>query len=571
MIHPGKTGFVYWLVSLMLVSVGLAFAQDGRVTAELSSPVMAFGETVNLQITAHNIDAELDITALEKDFEVVSRTSSRQVNIVNGQRSSTVTWNIGILPRRVGALVVPAVNVGGLSTQALRLQVTAAASGTERQVYLEASVDNPNPYVQSQLIYTLKIYQRVQFSGDSLGYPDAPGLTVQQLGNDKQYTEEVDGQQYAVFERRFALFPQSSGKLIIPPVTLQGSTPGQRSTNSGLFTPRTRFTRQSQPIELDVKPRPADFTGEWWLPATSLELTASWATATSEFVVGQPLTRIISLVADGVGESQLPLISAPEINGANIYADESEASTVFIPNGLQAQREFSWAIIPQQAGALELPEIKLPWFDVATGTTQMAVIPAETIQVSASSTNSTATVAAPVGTAASLAEPVAAITDQGLSQRAEFWQRLAIVLGAAWLLTTGLAWFAWQQRLPGGRQKPPEELKSVKKPRMAIHIAAVEAAVRDNDLAALSRAVNAWGSAALDLSAPSLGEIAKRVESSELGEQLWSLDAALYRSADHRPQAAEFQSLAGLLRAEKPHGITQKDATHANQYALPAL
>lgn len=566
---PGKTAAHIVLFLASSLGLNTVIAQDARVSAELSSPVVAQGESVNLQIVAQGMDSELDTTPLEAEFDVVGRSSSRQVNIVNGKRSSTVIWNIEIQPRRVGSVVVPPVSVGDLKTAPIPLQVTKAAEGTQRQIYIEATVDNEKPLVQSQVIYTLKIYQRVQFSGDSLGYPNVEGVTVQQLGSDKQYTEEVDGQSYAVFERRFVLFPQASGSIEIPPVVLQGSTPGQRNANSGLFTPRKRFTRKSKAITLDVQPRPDEFTGQWWLPATALELSAEWASQ-AEPVVGQPLTRVIRLVANGVSETQLPEIEPAQIPGVSIYDDASDATTVFIPEGLQAQREFSWAIIPQRAGSLTLPEIKLPWFDVTTGTTQIATIPAETIEILApANTTDIQTPSLPAQTAVTDALP------QQLESTAElgkttFWKRVSVVLAACWAATL-LAWGLARFRSSTTKAKSPTQQKPQVRSRMPIHIAAVEAAVKDADIDALARSINAWGAAAFGRIAASPGDIANRVESERLKELLWKLDAAVYRPAQQVDDFADFGELAGLLRKEKTTDTQSRVAASDNRYALPSL
>ena len=567
--HPGKTVVRLALLFAALLSLNTVLAQDTRVSAELSSPVVAQGESVNLQIVAEGLDAALDTTSLETDFDVVGRSSSRQVNIINGKRTSTVIWNIEIQPRRAGTLTVPPVSVGALKTNPIQLQVSQAAAGNQRQVYLEASVDNAKPLVQSQVIYTLKIYQRVQFSGDSLGYPNVEGMTVQQLGSDKQYTEEVDGQSYAVFERQFVLFPQSSGLVEIPPVLLKGSTPGQRSANTGLFTPRKRFTRQSQSIALDVQPRPDEFTGQWWLPASSLELSAEWATQ-ADYVVGQPLTRVIRLVANGVSETQLPEIEPTQLPGVSIYADASDATTVFVPEGLQAQRQYSWAIIPQKAGSLTLPEINLPWFDVKTGITQIATIPAETIDVApAANAAEFQLPSQPTQSATTNAQPqqIAAAAD---ATTTTFWKRVSVLLAACWAATL-LAWGMGRFRSSSTKPANPVQENKQTRSRMPIHIAAVKAAVKDADIDALARSVNAWGSAAYGTKSTSPGEIAKRVESERLRELLWQLDAAIYRPAEQDDTFSDFDALAELLHSEKTVEPGHAIQTGDKQYALPSL
>ena len=586
---PGKTPPTYhWLLLACWFISCLAVAQDARIHAELASPSIALGESVNLQVVVSGTDAELDVSALETDFTVLSRGSSRQVNIYNGVRESTVIWNIELQPRREGQLTIPPVNVGQLVTRPLLLQVTAAPSGSDRQVYVEASVDTVQPYVQSQVIYTLKVFQRVQFSDGSLGYPNAPGVSVQQIEADDQTTENVNGQLYNVLQRRYVLFPQTSGRIVIPPVTLQGAMPGKRSNSTGLFTPRNRFARQSNSIELEVQPRPASFTGQWWLPVSSLELAAQWVTPADEFIVGRPLTRTITLTANGVGEAQLPEITPPDVPAAKIYADASEANTISVANGVQAQRRFSWAIIPQRAGSLTLPSITLPWFDVTSGTMQTATVPAQTIEILAAADSALtggpvtdvqnqAQVSAQDTTASSsVIENTITSPDSSNASAARianddtnFWKRLALITGVGWIATL-LAWVfnrLYRKRFQG---QLDQVHKPLSRPNIPIQIAAVEAAVKGNDFASLSRSVSAWGAAVYGTASAGPGEIAGQVESTELSRLLWALDAALY-SPVQKSDIASFAGLAELLRAETPDVGARQSARSQDEYALPTL
>ncbi len=588
--HPGNTPWRYALLLLACLFFScVVMAQDAFVEAELSSQTVALGESVNLQIVATGIDAELNLSELEAVVNVLGRSSSRQVNSFNGTIISKVIWNLEISPRESGQIVLPPVTVGDLATRPLLLQVAEAPTGADRTVYVEASVDNEQPYVQSQVIYTIRVFQRVQFSDASLDYPSAPGITVQQIDEGEQLTENIDGQPYNVFTRRYVLFPQTSGRIVIPPVTLQGAMPGTRSRSTGLFTPRNRFSRQSNPIELDVKPRPDSFTGQWWLPVSSIDLAQQWVTPAEEYFVGRPLTRTITLTANGVGEAQLPEIDPPELATAKIYADASEAQTISVDSGVQATRRFSWAIIPQQAGQLTLPEVTIPWFDVVSGTIQTATLPAQTIEIQAAvddaaalSNNSTSGDASLDGqtqaqdasnSADGIIAPTVNFGDAAQVSHANagtgFWKRVALVLGIGWLATV-LAWLFHNVLRRRSPKQVPRAQTSSSSQRIPIQIAAVEAAIKENDLAALSRSVSAWGKAAYATASASPGELAKEVASAELSQQLWQLDAALYspeRAAGH----TEFTGLAKLLRAEKPAPSRLNGENSQNEHALPAL
>jgi len=105
-VNPGK--HLLWLILLVsLLHSSLSVAQDVNVRAQLSASTITRDESVTLTITATGIDAELDASALEQSFDVLGRSSSRQVNTTidsNNQmvNTSVVTWALELLPRGQG-------------------------------------------------------------------------------------------------------------------------------------------------------------------------------------------------------------------------------------------------------------------------------------------------------------------------------------------------------------------------------------------------------------------------------------------------------------------------------------
>ncbi len=101
------------------------------------------------------------------------------------------------------------------------------SDGIQNQVssddfFLTSSVSKETIYVQEQLLYTVKIYFSMPFDqGAQLGAPLVDNAVIQQLGNDISTQEVIDGLRYNVIERRFVLFPQSSGSLEIAPLPSQ--------------------------------------------------------------------------------------------------------------------------------------------------------------------------------------------------------------------------------------------------------------------------------------------------------------------------------------------------------------
>jgi len=130
---------------LTMVWVATASAQEASVRAQLSQASIAFGDSVSLTVTATNLDEAIDLSSLDALFTVTGRSSSREVRILNGVRTSIVNWVITIEPKKSGVLTVPPIAVGQLQSRALALNVGNAPTGNQRDLFIEATVDTDSP------------------------------------------------------------------------------------------------------------------------------------------------------------------------------------------------------------------------------------------------------------------------------------------------------------------------------------------------------------------------------------------------------------------------------------------
>lgn len=101
---------------------------DARVQAQLSERELAYGQPVTLTLTAQgdSVDGP-DLSVLEPDFQILDRRVERRVATRNGQRSAQIRLNLLLLPRRDGALVLPAIPFGQARSEPLTLTVAPDA------------------------------------------------------------------------------------------------------------------------------------------------------------------------------------------------------------------------------------------------------------------------------------------------------------------------------------------------------------------------------------------------------------------------------------------------------------
>lgn len=352
------------------------------------NPVM-LDEAITLTVVAEG-DAERDAfnsSALLQDF-VVGRTSvSSQTQIINFDSRRTTTWTTTLFPRGEGRFVIPSFTIEGQSSQPISVEVIPVPTGTNQPVrdyYVTTSVNEPKVYLQQQLLYTVKLHLATGIERGSLQAPTMPNAEVRQIGEDRQYSDIVNGKRYQIIERHFAIIPQGSGELTIRGPVFSGEVMAANTNNRfGMFNRTKPINRTGPDIEITVLPVPEQIDYHW-LPSEFVQLNDEWQ-QNDGFVVGEPITRTLTLTAMGLVEEQLPELDEFYPPNFKVYPDQANTATIDRNDTLVAQRVESHAVIPTQAGSFVLPEVTVPWFNVKTKTTEYATIPARTIMVSPAS------------------------------------------------------------------------------------------------------------------------------------------------------------------------------------------
>lgn len=404
-----------WVGLIVLWILATNSVSAAGLEASLDRTRIAEGETVLLKVSADTqVDGMPDLSPLVLDFEVLDRRQSSRIQVINGRSRSWQEWDFILAPRRSGQLEIPSLRLGKLSSQPLRLDVypadQAAQAGLSQPVTLEIEVNPEQPYLQSQVDYVVRVLSNVPLRKDTLSDPVAEHAIIQRLGEDQKYQTVRAGQRYYVIERRYAVFPQRSGQLTLKGPLFQAQVPqppppganqprrdfgpgsrdpfndfdrlffGGRSGPDRLFS-RTRLTQlRGRLVTLDVLPQPAG-TASPWLPADSLRLQQRWQPDPPGFRVGEPVTRSVEMVAEGLTESQLPELTLESVSGITVYPDKGESVTQLEDGKLVARRRFTAAYVPAAAGRHVLPAITVAWWDKQAGEQRVAELPAMTVQV----------------------------------------------------------------------------------------------------------------------------------------------------------------------------------------------
>lgn len=436
------------LLRMMLVCAllwqGVARA---AVTLDITPDPAVANQSVELSFrVTGTVDADPDFSALEKSFEILGRNRQTTMSWINGSSEQSTTWVLNCMPRETGTLHIPAISFGSQSSSARDLAVRdAPAPATpgkdDADILLQVSASPENPYVQQQVVYTIKLLHRIELSNPRFSQlSTSTDAVVKPLTNGRQFTEELNGQTYDGYEIKYVVFAQKSGKLRIAPLSLTTEVViGHRSVFDPFAQSLSTKRIESNPVELEVKPVPASFPpGATWLPAKRLRLHEEWEPDVASIEVGAPVTRTVFLWTDGLLSGQLPQVKFAAPAGIKLYPDQAQTNDQDTANGFTSVSQQKFAIVASQAGEVHFDEVSLPWWNIETDSLEIAHLPAR--KLAATAVPGAAPPPVMTDEAPKAQTPPVNVPAPGTVDDAGPWRSLALVLALAWLATLVLWW-----------------------------------------------------------------------------------------------------------------------------------
>ncbi len=357
------------LALLVLALPALAAAQSIRATVDRNQATL--DDQIVLTLTLEGVaNAEPRLPDLP-DFDVLFRGRAESFRIADGRASSSTTYTYLLIPRRTGRLPIGAatVEVEGrvLGSRPFEVEVTESSEELSpgRDLFTTATVSTTEPFLGEQVVYTWRFFRRVRVGDPRLSTQAFDGFLVEDLGEVREYQAAVQGQQYLVSEIRKALFPQESGRLVIPASKLTCEIVRAGRHGRGIFdeffssASTTTKVLRTRPIELDVRPLPPAPPGFGGLIG---EFRLEAALSKGELKVGESAT--LDLRISGAGNPQL--ISEPRLPDLprfKIYDDKPGASLERGGELLRGSKTYRKALVPLEPGELRVPPLEIVYFD----------------------------------------------------------------------------------------------------------------------------------------------------------------------------------------------------------------
>lgn len=284
---------------------------------------------------------------------------------------------------------------------ALVLLVAPAASQETPPVELWTEIVDTGRAPHPQEMVILKVHGRyhVPVTLEKMTTPDMPGFRVVKVGRDRWIDVFEKGLTIRAFERTYAVYPQRSGRLEVPAFVHQLTILDRAMKHQVIEVP-------TAPVTLRVEPAPI-VDGDWWLPASNLVVEERWTVAPENLSIGQSTRRTLTIRANGVFDDQLPPPPRMRADGLIIFPTETVRWTKLglgqppeaprplreqslrkpelydivesAPAGPLSEVTYGWDVRPATDQPVTLPEIRIPWFDTASGRMREVLIPERTV------------------------------------------------------------------------------------------------------------------------------------------------------------------------------------------------
>jgi len=375
----------FLLSSLLLSNSAYALS---TVTAVIDKNPAMVNESILLTVTADddvNRNA-LDTSPLLSDFIVGQTSVSSQTSMVNFKTSRLTTWQIVLIARNAGQFIIPALTIEKQQSEPIALTVIAAkaASNSQTDIFISSELSSNEVYVQQLLTLSIKLHFAVELKAGNLTEPSLTGATIEKIGQDKQSDNIINGKRYRVIEQTYAITPEQSGEFTLPAALFSGEIlqASQRRSNFLSFAQTKPVSILGDELTITVLPIPAKYpSNDQWLPTDILTLHQEWQAGDEQFIVGEPITRTITLTAAGLSKAQLPTLNMQSSPGLKIYPDQAELHSTLRNDRLVSQKVQNFALVPSRAGEFVLPAMSITWFNTITNKIEQSTLPSKTIVV----------------------------------------------------------------------------------------------------------------------------------------------------------------------------------------------
>ncbi len=264
-------------------------------------------------------------------------------------------------------------------------EATVLTPPSAEQIDVEASTDLNSVVVGQQILLRVLVTGNGPLPPGRLILPSIDDTDLLILGEERRIDRSavditndddsnLSGSRGWVYERRYALFPRSAGRLKIPPAVFSAWRPGADGPE--------QLSSAALAIEvMPAQPPPSNAAADSaWLPAKQLSLTEAGSSLV-QLAPGQVIERMLTLKALGLRAEDLPPIRAPIPFPLQVREDAPRLRNERGPDGVTGYRTERITLSSAEPGLYRLPAVTLDWWNVDAARWEQATTPLWQLQV----------------------------------------------------------------------------------------------------------------------------------------------------------------------------------------------
>lgn len=355
---------------LLIISINELKAQ--RFTTNVDRTEITSDQYLQVEFTLENAQGKNFATPDLKGWTVIQGPStSSSVSIINGARSSTISYGYLLSPRSVGLLTIgkAEITVGNktLYTDPITIKVTKASpqaqiSGqdvkalSKKDIFITAKATPEKAYVGQQVLIEYKLFTVVNVENyNILRNPEFKGFhsnNIPRLSNDNR--EIVNGRTYVTKVIHAAsIYPIQNGKFEIDPLHVRASVvvdDGRSNPNSFFLLPTTEGVNLvSNNIEIEILPLPQP------IPPNFSGAVGRYTMTSRIDQLNVKMNDAISITSYIEGDGDLNRVSKPflnlDSNSFQLYEPKiTKENTDYKLSGFIGMRELIYPVVATKPG-----------------------------------------------------------------------------------------------------------------------------------------------------------------------------------------------------------------------------
>lgn len=256
-------------------------------------------------------------------------------------------------------------------------QLTSGRQAPRSEPRVEQVLADSTAYVNQGLVYTARVVSDQNLKTLRPIVSNTGGVVWEKLEGPLTSMRIRNGKSEIINEYRYVLTPIASGSVTVEPIRFTGTLadtsrwPGAGQRQRGTWFDVTA----TNALELNVLPAEPGVVP--WLPLRGLKLEGK-IDEEAAVAEGKPVSLHLQLKAVGAPGSRLPSLEhLLHGRGYEVYRESVSTEQSLVNEGrtLIGVRSESYTLVPRQAGGLQLPEIRIGWFNVDTGLKEESVLP----------------------------------------------------------------------------------------------------------------------------------------------------------------------------------------------------